>query len=89
MKKYFTVEAKELGYGGYDFYYFNENEASSKAEAMSKFTAVTKYTKKNNGEWYPYTAYEFDGKIYYSINYLGCFTEAEIRENGYPIDYLD
>lgn len=56
---------------------------------MGKFTAVTKYTRKNNGVEYPYTAYEFDGKTYYSIRYLGCFTEDELRENGYPIDYLD
>ena len=89
MKKYYSVVAKELGYGGYDYFYFNENEVSSEAEALGKFTAVTRETQKNNGRWYPYTAYEFDGKTYYSIRYLGCFTEAELREKGYPIDYLD
>jgi hypothetical protein len=43
---------------------------------MAQFKPVTKETLKNNN-WYPYTAYEYDGETYYSIQYSGLADEEE------------
>lgn len=52
----------------YDYYAFTVNEYS-KEEVMVQFYLVQKETMKNNEQWYPYTAYEYNGEIYY----LFCF----------------
>jgi len=44
---------------------------------MSQFCPVQKETLKNNS-WYPYTAYEYDGETFYSIEYSGIADESEI-----------
>ena len=46
---------------------------------MAKFQKVTKESLKNN-HWAPYTAFEYDGKTYYSIQYSGIADEDEINK---------
>ena len=44
---------------------------------MAQFQKIQKQTLKNNS-WYPYTAYEYDGEVFYSIQYRGIADENEI-----------
>ena len=46
---------------------------------MAQFRTVRKETLKNNF-WYPYTAYEYDGEIFSSIQYSGIADDSEINE---------
>ena len=74
--KLHIVSAKKFGYDtGYDYIPFPANEYT-KELAMAQFKRVTKETLKNN-TWYPYTAYEYDGETYYSIQYSGIVEESE------------
>lgn len=43
---------------------------------MNQFKPVTKEALKNN-HWYSYTAYEYDGETYHSIQYSGLSDEEE------------
>ena len=45
---------------------------------MAQFKRVRKETLKNNS-WYPYTAYEYEGETFYSIQYSGIADESEIN----------
>ena len=46
---------------------------------MAQFSAVRKETLKNKS-WYPYTAYEYDGETFYSIQYSGIADESELNK---------
>lgn len=77
MREFHVFSAKRLGWETmYDYIPFPV-EKFSKDEAEKQFIAVKKCTTKNNGESYPYTAYEYDNTTYYSILYLGIKTEEE------------
>lgn len=74
--KLHIISAKKFGYdAGYDYIPFPTNEYT-KEQVMAQFKRVTKETLKNN-TWYPYTAYEYDGETYYSIQYSGIVEESE------------
>ena len=49
----------------------------SKSAKEKKEISEEKETIKNNGQSYPYTAYEYNGEIYYSIIYSGIADESE------------
>ena len=77
MGKCHVISAKRMGYEQmYDYYPFPVDKYS-KEEAMAQFRSVQKYTEKNNGQWYPYTAYEYNGEIYFSIIYSGIDDESK------------
>lgn len=77
MREFHVFSAKRLGWETmYDYIPFPVDKFS-KDEAEKQFIAVKKRTTKNNGESYPYTAYEYDNTTYYSILYLGIKTEEE------------
>ena len=80
MKKYHVVSAKRMGWANgdrtYEYFFFPVDEYS-KEQAMAQFKTVRKETLKNNS-WYPYTAYEYDGETFYSIQYSGIADESEI-----------
>jgi hypothetical protein len=80
VKKYHVVSAKRIGWAKddvtYEHFFFPMNEYS-KEDAIASFTPVQKETLKFN-KWYPYTAYEFDGELFYSIEYRGTAAENEI-----------
>ena len=74
--KLHIISAKKLGYdAGYDYIPFLAEEYTEES-AMAQFIPVTKETLKN-GHWYSYTAYEYDGETYYSIQYSGLTDENE------------
>ena len=83
MKKYHVVSAKRMGWDNgdrnYEYFFFPIDECS-KEQAMAKFKKVRKETLKNNS-WYSYTAYEYDGETFYSIQYSGIVDESEISNN--------
>ena len=62
------ISAKNIGWEG-DLgddtcaYYFFPTSKYSKSEVVSLFKPVQKTTKQG----YPYTAYEYQGKVYYEI----------------------
>ena len=80
MKKYHVVSAKRMRWDNgdrtYEYFFFPVDEYS-KEQAMAQFKTVRKETLKNNS-WYPYTAYEYDGETFYSIQYSGIADESEI-----------
>ena len=80
MRKYHVISAKRMGNDNgdrtYEYVFFPTDEYS-KEDAMSQFCPVQKETLKNNS-WYPYTAYEYDGETFYSIEYSGIADESEI-----------
>ena len=77
MRKFHVFSAKHIGWEQlYDYIPFPVDEFS-KEEAEKQFVPVEKYTTKNNGETYPYTAYQYDNTDYYSVMYLGIKTEEE------------
>ena len=80
MKKYHVVSAKRMGWDNgdrtYEYFCFPVDEYN-KEQAMAQFRTVRKETLKNNS-WYPYTAYEYDGETFYSIQYSGIADESEI-----------
>lgn len=82
MKKYHVVSAKRMGWDNgdktYAYFFFPVNEYS-KEQAMAQFRTVRKETLKNNS-WYPYTAYEYDGETFYSIQYSGVADESDLNK---------
>ena len=81
MKKYHVVCAKRMGWDNGDKtyeYFFFPVDKYSKEQAMAEFRRVTKQALKNNS-WYPYTAYEYDGETFYSIQYSGIADESEVN----------
>ena len=77
MGKCHVISAKKLGWEQiYDYYAFPV-EQFSKEDALNQFRRVSKETLKNNGQWYPYTAYEIGDKVYHSIIYSGIADESE------------
>lgn len=46
----------------YDYYPF-PTDKYTKESAMAQFCSVIRETMKNNGQWYEYTAYEFNEEI--------------------------
>jgi hypothetical protein len=79
VKKYHVISAKKMGWDtGYDYIFFPVDEFSPDS-AMAQFQKVTKETLKNN-HWVPYTAFEYDGETYYSIQYSGIADEDEINK---------
>ena len=42
---------------------------------------IKKDTLKNN-HWYTYTAFEYEGEVFYSIEYRGIATEDELIREG-------
>lgn len=81
MKKYHVVSAKRMGWNNGDKTYehfFFPTEIYSEEDALAQFHQVQKETLKNNNRLYPYTAYEYDGEIFYSIEYRGIADESEI-----------
>ena len=82
MKKYHVVSAKRMGWNNgdraYEYFFFPVDEYS-KEQAMAQFKTVRKETLKNNS-WYPYTAYEYDGETFYSIQYSGIADEGELNK---------
>lgn len=76
--KYHVISAKHLGYDkGYDYLFFPVDEYTKDA-ALAQFKTAAKTTEKNNNI-YPYTAYEYGGNTYYSIQYSGIADESEIK----------
>ncbi len=81
MKKYHVVSAKQMGWNNGDKTYehcFFPTDEYSKEDALEQFSKVPKETLKSNNRWYPYTAYEYDGETFYSIEYRGIADESEI-----------
>lgn len=80
MRKYHVISAKRMGWDNgdesYEHFFFPIDEFS-KDEAMNQFEEVKKETLKNNN-WYPYTAYVYEGESFYSIEYRGTANEDEI-----------
>ena len=77
MKKYHVISAKKMGWdSGYDYICFPVDEFTADS-AMAQFNRVEKEALKNS-HWVPYTAYEYDGETYYSIQYSGEADESEI-----------
>lgn len=44
----------------------------SEYDARAQFVEVEKYTEKNNAR-YSYTAYEYQGELFYEVEYMGLF----------------
>ena len=81
MKKYHVISAKRMGWNSGDKTYehfFFPVDIYSKEDAIAQFRQVQKETLKSNNHWYPYTAYEYDGETFYSIQYRGIADENEI-----------
>lgn len=80
MKKYHVISAKRMGWDNgdrtYEHFFFPVDEYSQES-AMAQFRPVQKETLKNN-HWYPYTAYGYNGEIFYSIEYRGIADESEL-----------
>lgn len=79
MKKYHVISAKRMGWDNgektYEHFFFPVDEFSQET-AMAQFQSVQKETLKNN-HWYSYTAYEYDGETFYSIEYRGTANDGE------------
>ncbi len=88
MRQYHMISAKRMGWEQmYDYYQFPADKYSKEA-AISMFCPVTKDTLKNN-HWVSYTAYEFQGEIYYDIIYDGLYDETDLLARGYTQNELD
>lgn len=89
MIQYHMISAKRMGWDQmYDYYPFPTNKYT-KESALAMFRPVTKETMKDNGQWYEYTAYEFEGETYYNIIYNGIFDESNLLSRGFTIDELN
>lgn len=78
------VSAKKIGWDQIYVCYPFPTDRYTKESAMAKFCPVTKETMKNNGQWYEYTAYEFEGETYYDIIY----DESILLSHGFTKDEL-
>ncbi|MEO2077884.1 MAG: hypothetical protein ABGX20_21350 [Bacillus sp. (in: firmicutes)] len=75
--KYHVVSAKRFGWDdNYEHFFFPVKEYSM-SDALAEFQKVEKYTVKYN-KTHPYTAYEYEGEAFYSIEYRGIADESEI-----------
>lgn len=81
MRTYHVISAKRMGWTKpdetYDYFIFPTDKCS-KEEAIAAFVPVEKWTEKN-GHTVPYTAYEYNGELFYSIIYSGIVSEKELN----------
>ena len=49
----------------------------SEEEAKAQFVEVERSTLKND-DYYPYKAYEYQGELFYEVEYMGVFDENEM-----------
>lgn len=76
-KMFHVISAKKMGWDGiYDYIYFPTSRYSMD-DAIAQFVPVMKETLRNN-HWVTYTAYEYDGEMYYEIIYSGVVHESEL-----------
>lgn len=88
MRTYHIISVKRMGWEQmYDYFPFPADKYS-KEDAIAQFKPVQEETMKNNGNWYPYTAYEFDGDTYYSFEYDGIFDESNLLSRGFTKEEL-
>ena len=81
VTKYHVISAKRMGRNNGDRtyeYFFFPIDKYDKEEVIAQFRPIQKETLKNNNRWYPYTAYEYDGETFYSIQYSGIADESDI-----------
>ena len=77
MRMFHIISAKRLGWEPkYDYIPFPVDQFT-KEEALAQFRRVREETLKDNNHWYSYTAYEYEGQLYYSIIYSGIASEDE------------
>ena len=89
MRQYHMMSAKRIGWDQmYDYYPF-PTDRYTKESVLALFCPVTKETMKDNGQWYEYTAYEFEGETYYDIIYDGIFNESDVISRGFTLDELN
>ena len=84
MNEYHVVSAKRMGWDNGDKSYedfFFPADKYTRDSAMESFRRVKKDTLKNN-HWYTYTAFEYEGEVFYSIEYRGIATEDELIREG-------
>ena len=78
--KFHVISAKRMGWDNgdrtYEHFFFPVDKFTPE-DALAQFQKVQKQTLKNNS-WYPYTAYEYDGEVFYSIQYCGIANESEL-----------
>ncbi|MDN6011614.1 MAG: hypothetical protein L0I37_11250 [Lactococcus lactis] len=82
---YHVVEAKHQGFSEeWSTFLFPISECPSERDALAKFNEVEKTTnpKYSYNRSNPYTAYEYEGELFYKLNYIGLKTEEEIKEVG-------
>ncbi len=80
MGKCHVISAKRFGWEkAYDYYTF-PIEQYTKEKAIAQFKKIVKKTKKADGNYYSYTAFEIGEKEYYTIIYSGIFDESEFDE---------
>ena len=63
-------------------------------EAWKQFKEVKRQTLLDNGHWVDYTAYEYEGELFYKVFYLGLFEDDNMPMSDYDLwenddDYYD
>ncbi len=76
--KFHVISAKYQGWKneGEDFYF--PIDEYSKEDAIAQFVPVEKFTERNN-QRVPYTAYEYNGNLFYKIVYRGIQDESKLK----------
>lgn len=83
--EYHVIEAKHQGFSEeWSTFTIPVSECPTKEDALAKFNEVEKTTdpKYSYNRSNPYIAYEYEGELFYKLNYVGLKTEEEIKENG-------
>ncbi|MHC5250513.1 hypothetical protein [Enterococcus sp. HY326] len=82
---YHVVEAKHQGFAEeWETFFFPVIEFQSKEDVINEFNEVERQTisKFSYNHSNPYTAYEYEGELFYEIKYIGIKTEEEMNELG-------
>lgn len=85
-RKVHVFKCKKMGYGGEEIGIWFDADEYTEYSARSQFVEKDGSTLKENGEYYPYTYFEYNGERFYSVEYQGVFDEDDMPHgfSGYP-----
>lgn len=73
-----VFKCQRLGWDSSSECVWFDEEFYTQEQAYAEFIERTGMTEKANGESYPYTYWERDGIKYYSVTYMGLYSDDQM-----------
>lgn len=84
--KVHVFKCKKMGYDEEEVGIWFDADVYSERDAKSQFHERYGETKKSNGEYYPFTYFEYEGEKFFDVEYVGLFDEDNLPHgfSGFP-----